>query len=217
MSARTKDCAFTLLEILIALIIFSSGVIAIVWAFNRGMFASTDVENVDLALNIAQAKMEEIKNTDFLSLSDSGPTADPNFSGFDVTVNVAEGENPMQVDVDVGWDVKGGSTSITLTTLIYSTARIPTEAPYAPSSGTLGSSVSFSWDTTVEADGAVYIWNTGSPSYNAWAYQVGTGTSHSVTWVPSLMWPAGEYTYYVQSLGTKSEECTITLSGGGPV
>lgn len=114
---------FTLLEVLIATVIFTIGVTAIIWAFNAGMFASADVENVDLALNIAQAKMEEVKNTPFANLADSGPTADANFPRFSTTVNVAEGQNPKQVDVTVNWDVKGGSTGFTLTTLIadYST------------------------------------------------------------------------------------------------
>ncbi len=113
-----KNRGFTLLEVLIALIILTIGVTAIIWAFSAGMYATTDVENVDLALNIAQAKMEQIKNTPFANLQDSGPTADPNFANFNVSVNVAEGQNPMQVDVTVAWNVKGGSTNITLTTLV---------------------------------------------------------------------------------------------------
>lgn len=118
---RTQS--FTLLEILITLIILTVGVIAITRAFNAGLLASTDIENVDLALNIAQAKTEEIKNTPFADLADSGPVpadSDPasSLARFNVTVDVAEGQNPMQVDVTVAWDVKGGQTDITLTTLI---------------------------------------------------------------------------------------------------
>ena len=109
---------FTLFEIIITVVIFVTGVAAIAWAFSVGLFATADVENVDLALNIAQGKMEEIKNTAFASLADSGPTPDANFLNFDVTVNVAEGQNPMQADVTVAWDVKGEQTSIKLTTLI---------------------------------------------------------------------------------------------------
>lgn len=121
--SRLTDRAFTLLEILISLIILATGVIAITWAFSSGILASSDVENVDLALNVAQAKMEELKNVSFASLADSGPTAaDPDsdspLNKFNVSVNVAEGQNPMQIDVTVAWAVKGGTTSITLTTLI---------------------------------------------------------------------------------------------------
>jgi len=120
---RNTGKGFTLLEVLIATVILTVGVAAIIWAFSAGMYATTDIENVDLALNIAQAKMEQIKNTPFASLADSGPTADANFPRFSITVNVAEGQNPMQVDVTVNWNVKGGSTGFTLTTLTadYST------------------------------------------------------------------------------------------------
>lgn len=116
-AGRVQD-GFSLLELMIALLIFTVGVIAIIWAFSAGMYAATDIENVDLALNIAQAKMEEIKDTSFASLADSGPAADSNFSNFNVAVNVGEGQNPMQVDVTVAWNVKGGSANITLTTLV---------------------------------------------------------------------------------------------------
>lgn len=110
--------AFSLIEVLITLIVLTIGVVAISRAFSTGLFASTDIENVDLALNIAQAKMEQIKNTAFASLADSGPTADSNFSRFNVTVNVSEGQDPMQVAVTVSWSVKGGQNSIILTTLV---------------------------------------------------------------------------------------------------
>lgn len=109
---------FTLLEILITIIILTVGITAISQAFSTGMLGSTDVENVDLALNIAHAKMEEIKNTAFASLADSGPAQDANFTNFNVSVDVAEGDDPMQVDVSVAWNAKGGQPSITLTTLV---------------------------------------------------------------------------------------------------
>jgi len=112
-----KNKGFTLFEVLIAAVIFAVSVTSLLWVFNTGIFAFSDVENIDLALNIAQAKMEEVKNTAFASLADSGPTVDADFPRFSTTVNVAEGQNPMQVDVTVGWVVKGGQASINLTTL----------------------------------------------------------------------------------------------------
>ena len=54
MSTHTLSKGFTLLEFMLALIIFSAGVIAIVQAFNAGFLSSEDASNVDLALNIAQ-------------------------------------------------------------------------------------------------------------------------------------------------------------------
>ena len=106
---------FTLLEILGALLLLAIGVAALSESFSTGILASSDAENVDLALNIAQAKMETLKNTSFASLASSGPTADANFSNFNVTVAVS-GTDPKQIDVTVAWNVQGGSTSVALTT-----------------------------------------------------------------------------------------------------
>jgi len=117
---RITHHGFTLLEVLITIIILTVGVIALSQAFSTGLLASTDVEDMSHALGIAQAKMEEVKNTSFGSLADSGPTADPNFSNFNVTVGVAEGDDPMQVDVTVSWNAKGGQSSVVLTTLVTS-------------------------------------------------------------------------------------------------
>ena len=73
---------FTLLEVLLATLIITVGVTTLIWAFSSGLSATTEVENMDLALNIAQAKMEVIKNTAFANVASSSATADANFSRF---------------------------------------------------------------------------------------------------------------------------------------
>ena len=109
---------FTLLEILITILILGISVFAVFQAFSTGLLSSTDVENTDLALNLAQAKMEELRNTAFASLASSGSTADPNFPNFNTTVSVT-GTDPKTVEVTVAWNVQGqaSSTSVVLTTL----------------------------------------------------------------------------------------------------
>lgn len=112
-----KKNAFTLLEVLVATIIFVVGVVALMQAFSRGIYASSDVEDTGIAVNIAQGKMEEISNMNFADIVSSGPTQDANFPRFSVRVAAATGNNPMQVDVTVSWNTKGGQASVVLTTL----------------------------------------------------------------------------------------------------
>lgn len=118
---------FTLLEVLIAVILFTVGTIALIAALNCGIFSVSDVEGTRLALNIAQANMELITSKSFTDIDTdaeiSNLVSNLGFSDFTVSGNVAEGQNPMQADITVGWNVKGGVTSFTLTTLIadYST------------------------------------------------------------------------------------------------
>ncbi len=111
------------MEILLAIVLFSTGTIALLWAISTGLYASVGTENMDLALNIAQARMEEVKDmsfTDIVNEGSTGPTTDPNFDNFDVTTTVALGNDPMRIDVTVTWDVKGGENNVTLTTQVTS-------------------------------------------------------------------------------------------------
>ena len=107
---------FTLLEVMITLTLFTLAVIAILNAINTGIFGSGDVENIRAALNVAQARLEEIRNTPFASVTSSSSAADANFPNLSVTVAVS-GTDPKQVGVTVIWNVKGGPVSMTLTTL----------------------------------------------------------------------------------------------------
>ncbi|MFA5144303.1 MAG: prepilin-type N-terminal cleavage/methylation domain-containing protein [Candidatus Omnitrophota bacterium] len=112
--------AFTLLEVLIATVIFATGSMAVMWALSIGIFAPSDAENVSLAAYIAQARMEEVRNISFDSLADSPAAPDTDFPNFsasrDVTTLVAN--QLKRVEVTVSWDVKGGQSNVALTTLV---------------------------------------------------------------------------------------------------
>jgi prepilin-type N-terminal cleavage/methylation domain-containing protein len=116
---RNKEEGFTLLEIILALAIFSGSIIAVMRAFSIGLASSGDVEDMSLALNLAQKKMEEIVNIPFASVISSGPvpadTTAP-FSKFNITVNVT-GANPKEINTAVNWNVQGGTAGVMLTTL----------------------------------------------------------------------------------------------------
>lgn len=118
MAILRRSTGFTLLEIIITVVLIVIGITAITKSFNKGLEAYTDVENIDLALNIAQAKMEEIKNTAFGDLRDAAPARDNDFPSFTVGTEVTDKtEGLRQVEVTVSWQVIGGPTSIKITTL----------------------------------------------------------------------------------------------------
>lgn len=116
---------FSLLEILITVIILTIGVVAISRAFSAGIFASASDENVELALGIAQTKLEDIYGT--LGGVANEARHDVSQDGFvggiyadqDFEVEVqTDDNNPERVDVTVYWDTTSGEANITLTTLV---------------------------------------------------------------------------------------------------
>jgi len=117
-----KNKGFTLLETLMAIVIITIGMTAIISAYNTGILFSSDIENTDIALNIARQEMEEIKKTPFDNIVDSGPTADDIFQNFDIEVATSYVPNKnnelKQVDITVSFDAPGGQTDTTLTTLV---------------------------------------------------------------------------------------------------
>ena len=116
---RFKKNGFTLLEVLLAILLLSIGATALIWALNAGLFASLDADNVDLALNIAQAKMEEVKNTSYSSIASAAKAAVPGVNGFQQSVNVIVIYTDLkQVDVTVYWSPQGVETNVSLSTYV---------------------------------------------------------------------------------------------------
>jgi prepilin-type N-terminal cleavage/methylation domain-containing protein len=121
-----KKHGFTLLEVLLSALIISVGVMTLIWVFSSGLSATAEVENMGLALNIAQANMELIKNKTFTQIDTTSEVqalvSNLGFTNFNVTGAVTDvvSGNLIQEAITVGWNVKGGtgSTSTTLTTLV---------------------------------------------------------------------------------------------------
>lgn len=116
---------FTLLEALIAAVILTIGIIMIVWVFSAGLFASTDVSDVESALGIAEAKLENLYGATGGVANEAlhAVSADGFVGGvyqnrnFQVKVDT-DNNNPEKVDVTVYWDTKGGQANIAISTLV---------------------------------------------------------------------------------------------------
>lgn len=132
--SRTTKKGFTLLEMLLAILLFAVGIVALAQALGAGMYSSTnagtlpgagtsfvasDAESVDLALNIAQAKMEEIKNMSFAAIVSVAKAAVSGFGSYSQKVDVTlagNGTDLKQVDVTVYWATRDGEANIKLST-----------------------------------------------------------------------------------------------------
>lgn len=115
-----KVKAFTLLEILVSLVILTTGFFVITGLFANALVGSVDAENTTIAMNLAQRRIEEIKNLDFDTGIANEPKADVSgFSGFQRDVLVTEPQTDLkQVIVTVYWTDKGGEVSVPLITYI---------------------------------------------------------------------------------------------------
>lgn len=110
---------FTLIEVLVAFVVVTIGIAALLPMFSIGMIADTYVEDLTIALNLSQEKMEEIRDASSYASIDSFASARTNlsgdFSGFERAVTVFS--NPKEVNVTVYWTAKGDEQSISLATL----------------------------------------------------------------------------------------------------
>lgn len=115
----TKEYGFTLLEVLIAVLLFTVGVIAIVALFSTGLISSVDAESAAIAMNLARARIEEVRNKDFVLMSDEAKGAVGGFPGFQREVLVTTPLPDLkQVTVNVYWTFKGSETGVSLITYI---------------------------------------------------------------------------------------------------
>lgn len=121
---RVKKTGFTLLEILIALILCTLGVVVMAGLISSGLVGSSDAENTTIAMNLAQRRMEEIRNLGFSNISDEPKDSVAGFSGFQREVEIDDPpgapttDDLKQVTVTVYWTTKGGEADISLVTYI---------------------------------------------------------------------------------------------------
>lgn len=109
---------FTLLEVMVAVFILGVGLLAIIHLFPIGLRASKVSQDTTLASFLAQAKMEELKNTVWSSIGNE-PKSEINGTIFSqkVTVNELEADLLKRITVAVFWTEYGAERSVKLVTL----------------------------------------------------------------------------------------------------
>ena len=114
-----KNRGFSLVEILLATVLFTVGVIFIIGLFGTGFIGELDAENTSIAMHLAQQRMEEIRNLDFDSIVDEDKDDVTDFSGFQREVDETEDPTDFKtITVTVYWTYKGDEISVPISTYI---------------------------------------------------------------------------------------------------
>jgi len=111
----------SLIELVVAFTLLSVGSTTIIHMMSMAMFADTGLEQRIIALNLANERMEEIKNTAFSSISTGTETGSSiGFSFFDNRVTtVTNTETDLKdVKVEMQWTQKGGQQTVAVQTYI---------------------------------------------------------------------------------------------------
>jgi len=107
------------MELLLVLVFISIVLVPFLGAIGSSLIASSDIRAVNQAANLAQAKMEAIRNTAFDNILNEIKGPLPNHPSFQREVKVTlPNYNLKNVQVIVYWDVGGVEKSIPLETLI---------------------------------------------------------------------------------------------------
>ncbi len=111
---------FTLIELLIAIILTAGGLMVLMQLMSVAIFADSDLEYSLKALNLANEKLEELKDSDYSSVTSATESSISGFSFVDDRiVTVSEVDTDLKdVQVKVRWMQKGGQQSINVRTYI---------------------------------------------------------------------------------------------------
>ena len=123
-AVRSTKKGFTLLEVMLAILLLGTGLVALIQIVSVGLFAGVENDTELVAINLVQEKAEEIRNKSF-----SGITIAPEakavmaspFQKFKRSVDVANNTpvtNMNKVTVTVYWDTEGIETNKTFITYV---------------------------------------------------------------------------------------------------
>ena len=122
---RSRKGGFSLLEVMLAILLFGTGLVFILQAVSAGLFVGGQNENTVIAANLAQEKIEELRNTDYASLVsmiETPAVAVTSFAGFTREVLVGD-LTPAQtglkkITVNVNWPAKSGVMTTSMVTYV---------------------------------------------------------------------------------------------------
>jgi type IV pilus assembly protein PilV len=111
---------FTLIELLIAIVLIVVGLVALMGAMSAGICADAALEYRLTALNLANEKLEELKDSDYSLVTSATESSISGFSWVDDRiVTVSEVDTGLKdVQVEVRWTQKSSTQSVAVETYI---------------------------------------------------------------------------------------------------
>ena len=112
-----KKSGMSLIELIVAFALLTGGSTVLIHMMNTVMFADSNLEQSIIAMNLANERMEEIRNTAFASISSGSETgASIGFSEFDnrVVTVTSTAADLKDVEVEMQWTQKGGQQTVSV-------------------------------------------------------------------------------------------------------
>lgn len=115
-----RSKGFTLLEVLLAVVLFGAGFVALLQAVGLALFSGSVNENEIIAVNLIQEKMEEARNTNYAGLFTEDPPSEVNgFPGFTRGMTVRTVQTGIkEAVVNVYWYVKNDRINMNAATYV---------------------------------------------------------------------------------------------------
>jgi len=107
---------------MLTLVLFAVGVVGIAGLFGYALDSSLDAEYTEIAVTLAQARMEEVRNIAYASIVDESKAQVTGFPLFQRQIEIDKDVLPLadlkQVTVTVYWQFKGKEVSEQLVTYV---------------------------------------------------------------------------------------------------
>ncbi len=112
---KVRNQGFSLLELLMATMLLSIGLVGLLSVFSIGLSQSGQAKQYAQAKNLTEEKLEEIRNLSYLNVVNEARAQVPSFSDYEREVQAWEIQSGLkEVQIDVFWQEKGGEVKTSL-------------------------------------------------------------------------------------------------------
>ena len=118
-AVRCTNKAFTLLEVTLTVLLMTIGFIILLEALGIGLFAGGENETELAAINLAQERVETLRDLSYASIANEAKAVVSGYSQFNREVLVTTPQTGLkQVTVSVYWFTKANELNVSLVTYV---------------------------------------------------------------------------------------------------